>query len=231
MKCPHCTVEFHAKTNHTVFDFESESNIAFGFLSDHCPSCGRLIVRLAKGGLDTPRDGKDGQWQKPRLDEPFDEVLVYPRVSNRSAVPVEVPDEFTEDYREACLVIADSPKASAALSRRCLQHILREKAGVKHADLAKEIQEVIDNKGLPNYIAESLDAVRNIGNFAAHPNKSASTGEIISVEPGEAEWSLDVIEMLYDFYFVQPERVKQKREALNRKLADVGKPPMKQEIT
>jgi hypothetical protein len=33
-----------------------------------------------------------------------------------------------------------------------------------------------------------LDAIRTIGNFAAHPIKSTSSGEIVDVEPGEAEW-------------------------------------------
>jgi hypothetical protein len=35
---------------------------------------------------------------------------------------------------------------------------------------------------------ESIDAVRNIGNFAAHPQKSTATGEILEVEFGESEW-------------------------------------------
>ena len=49
-----------------------------------------------------------------------------------------------------------------------------------------------------------LDAVRNIGNFAAHPIKSLGSGEIMDVEPGEAEWSLDVLKELFGFYFVRP---------------------------
>lgn len=63
--------------------------------------------------------------------------------------------------------------------------------------------------------------------FAAHPNKSLSTGAIVDVEPGEAEWMLDVLEGLFDFYFVQPDILQKKKDALNKKLADAGKPPMK----
>ena len=66
-------------------------------------------------------------------------------------MPPQVPSKFAEDYREACLVLDDSPKASAALSRRCLQYILQEKAGVKHENLAKEIQEIINNNAIGNY--------------------------------------------------------------------------------
>ena len=47
------------------------------------------------------------------------------------------------------------------------------------------------------------------------------------VELHEAEWNLDVLESLFDFYFVQPARAKARRDALNKKLADTGKAPMK----
>jgi hypothetical protein len=80
---------------------------------------------------------------------------------------------------------------------------------------------------LPSHIEESLGAVRNIGNFAAHPIKSKSTGEIVPVEPGEAEWNLDTLELLFDFYFVAPAKTKARRDALNKKLSDAGKPPVK----
>ena len=123
--------------------------------------------------------------------------------------------------------VANSPKASAALSRRCLQHLLRTYANIKPGNLADEIQEVIESRTLPSYLSESLDAIRLIGNFAAHPIKSTHTGEIIDVEPGEAEWILDVLESLFDFYFVQPAKLLTKRDALNKKLADAGKKPMK----
>jgi hypothetical protein len=98
---------------------------------------------------------------------------------------------------------------------------------VKSGDLASEIQQVLDSGKLPTHLAESIDAVRNIGNFAAHPLKSRHSGEVLEVEPGEAEWNLDVLEGLFDFYYVQPAVLKKKRAALDKKLGDAGKPPMK----
>ncbi|MBI5235515.1 MAG: DUF4145 domain-containing protein [Deltaproteobacteria bacterium] len=91
------------------------------------------------------------------------------------------------------MILSLSPKASAALSRRCLQSILRGHAGVKPQDLSKEIAEVIASKELVQYLVDAVDAVRNIGNFAAHPIKSKNTGEIMDVEPGEADWLLDIL--------------------------------------
>ena len=120
-----------------------------------------------------------------------------------------------------------SAKASAALSRRCLQAVLREKGQTKKKDLADQIDEVIDAKAVPAYIADALHAVRNIGNFGAHPMKSTNTGEIIDVEPGEAEWNLDVLESVFDFYFVQPELAAKRKAELNKKLKEAGKPEIK----
>ena len=105
--------------------------------------------------------------------------------------------------------------------------MLREKVGVRKSDLSKEIQEVIDSGHLPTHLADSLDSIRNIGNFAAHPTKAISTGEILPVELGEAEWNLNVIESLFDFFFVQPAILQKKRDKLNKKLDGAGKPPMK----
>ena len=96
---------------------------------------------------------------------------------------------------------------------------------MKASDLSKEIDAVLPS--LPSSIAEAVDAVRVIGNFAAHPIKSTNTGEIVDVEPGEAEWSLDVLESLFDFYFVQPAKLAEKKAAMNKKLTDAGKPPLK----
>lgn len=154
--------------------------------------------------------------------------IVHPKSTSRSPIPVEVDDEMVKsDYIEACLVLTDSPKASAALSRRALQHILREKLNVKHQDLSKEIQEAIDGNLLPAELSENLDVIRNIGNFAAHPLKSKSSGEVVDVEPGEAEWNLEVLEDLIEYTFVRPARAKAKIEKLNEKLRDTGKPEIK----
>jgi hypothetical protein len=99
--------------------------------------------------------------------------------------------------------------------------------GVKKGNLADEIQEVIDGGKLPSDLNDSIDAVRNIGNFAAHPMKSQQSGEIVDVGPNEADWTLDVLEELFDFLFIRPAQRQKKKDALNVKLASVGKPAMK----
>jgi len=155
------------------------------------------------------------------------DILAWPAGIDRP-VPPEVERDapvLAADFREAVAVFPKSKKASAALARRCLQFILTHQAGVKKRDLADQIDEVI--KVLPAQLAENVDAIRHVGNFAAHPIKSTSTGEIVEVEEGEAEWLLDVIEDLFDYYYVAPAKAAARRDALNQKLTSLGKPTLK----
>ena len=155
-----------------------------------------------------------------------DEKLIYPMYEARGTDLDSVPDHLKNDYIEAYKVLQLSPKASATLSRRCLQGILRDQ-GISKRTLSQEIDEVIANGNLPDALRNNVDAIRNVGNFAAHPSKDQVTGEIAEVENGEAEWNLEVIEGLFDFYYTQPAKNATRKAALDAKLADLGKPPMK----
>jgi hypothetical protein len=48
----------------------------------------------------------------------------------------------------------------------------------------------------------------------------------VEVELGEAEWNLGVLEGLFQHYYVDEERAKERRAAMNAKLKDAGKPPL-----
>ncbi len=218
MKCPYCLQGFHEKWYEQGLCRDKTGDWRIHYLT--CPECENIVCRLHIEGR--VREAETG-----RMFPLIDDLLVWPRGISRSPLPEEVPEEYAQDYREACLVLGDSPKASAALSRRCLQNILREEFKVKHSNLSDEIDEVLASKKLPSHLADSIDAIRNYGNFAAYPLKSEKAREIIDVEPGEAEWSLEVLESLFDFCFVQPKRIKAKRAALDKKLEDAGKPKMK----
>jgi hypothetical protein len=215
-------VEFHDMQTWWSVAIGPDSDACWLLARRTCPACGRFVIYLENVQPNLAPGSVGG-----RLNFASKILMVWPKGVSRAPVPKEVPPAIAEDYKEACLVLSDSPKASAALSRRCLQNLLRQAAGVKSGELSNEIQQVLDGGKLPQTVADNVDAVRNIGNFAAHPNKSKSTGEILPVEPEEAEWNLEVLELLFDVYYVQPARAKARREALNKKLADAGKPPLK----
>ena len=220
MKCPHCLVEFHEGQAWWSVGIGSDQNGIWILNRYFCPSCHQLTFHLECGASPTVAQGQ----QSVRLQVSARTIMVWPKGASRPPIPADVPPEITGDYKEACLVLADSPKASAALSRRCLQAILREKLGATKKDLYDQIEEVIGRGKLPGHIDEGLHAVRNIGNIAAHSMKSTTTGAIVDVAPGEAEWNLDVLEMLFDFCFVQPAIAAKRKAELNKKLKDAGKP-------
>jgi Domain of unknown function (DUF4145) len=136
MKCPHCLTAFH--DDHERLDLQEDGTSHFVLVKSLCPTCHRFIIALHE------RFDRTGinKYNKER------EFLCYPKATSRTPIGPEGPPEFADDYKEACLTLADSPKASAALCRRCLQHLLREKAGIKKDDLAREIQQVIDSSQL-----------------------------------------------------------------------------------
>lgn len=223
-RCPHCltVVKFeHIRYPHGVLptaislDGPNDRDERLRFFGASCPACGRLVLTIE------PYKFVEGSgWT-----ESGDEFVIWPLQSARPPVPKEVPEHIAVDYREAALVLNLSPKASAALSRRCLQAVLREAGNATQHNLSQQIDAVMQS--LPGYIAESIDYIRHIGNFAAHPIKDEASGQIVDIEPGEAEWNLDVLDMLFDHYYVKPALAKQKRGELNAKLDSAGKRPMK----
>lgn len=164
------------------------------------------------------------------VDDIINEKLIYPNKNKFEFIDY-IPPKYLEDYEEAFKVLSASPKASAALSRRLLQMMLRDEYIVKKGSLSSEIDAFIKLPGIPTHITDAVDAIRNLGNLAAHPTKDKHTGEIVSVEPGEAEWLIEVIEALFDFTFVQPKKLKQRRNEINEKLKKIGKPEMKKKET
>ena len=212
MKCPYCLDSFHPSFKNAYI----ESHPANWELKEAiCPSCHQQILFLDEFEILV---GPAGGRARRSMGE---DRMIRPQHTARSPLSPDVLKEYSDDYLEACAVLDTSPKASAALSRRCLQNILRNKAGIESKNLYEEIEQVIPK--LPSTLGQSLNYVRIVGNFAAHPIKSTSTNEIIDVEPGEAEWSLSVLEELFDYYFTKPAIQERKLADLEKKLAESRK--------
>ena len=205
MKCPYCLVEFHDNPKLTHFD---EFTYIIGVV---CPNCYNKTIYLIVAnsmigdkravslvGLNTSKF-QTGLIRFPsdKEDEVKFVARIYPKGNSRPPCPPEVPQHIAEDYNEACLVLNDSPKASAALSRRCLQNLIREICSIKMESLYEEVEYFIKKINPPSHIKEDLHYIRSVGNFAAHPNKDRFTGFILPVEPMEAEANLIILENLF----------------------------------
>ena len=133
--------------------------------------------------------------------------------SNAKVLPDYIPRAISEDYNEAHAIISLSPKASATLSRRCLQGMIRDFYKVSKNKLADEI-DAIKDLITPNARA-ALDAIRTVGNIGAHMEKDINL--IIDVDEDEALLLLDLIENLIEEWYVN----KHDSEQRNKKTQDL----------
>jgi hypothetical protein len=139
--------------------------------------------------------------------------------------PEYIPEVLRQDYVEACRIRSLSPKASATLSRRCLQGAIRDFCKVSGPTLDSEIKELsrhVNNGQAPAGVTpESVDAidhVRRIGNIGAHMEKDINL--IIDIDEGEAQSLIDLIELLFEEWYEARESRKERLARVKEIRAD-----------
>ena len=203
-KCPYCNQHFTVEENknhNTLYftlsnglagEYSLGSNLLFSIETYRCPNNKCKKGTYILNGF----SGSDFSGIKRRL------LPVY----NRTQPPPCVPEYIQTDYLEASSILELSPKASATLSRRCLQGMIRDFWDISKANLH---QEIVALRGkVDDEVIEALLAVKSIGNIGAHPEINSNIDIILDVEPEEASCLLDMIEFLFDDWYVAKEKKK-----------------------
>lgn len=125
------------------------------------------------------------------------DTIIRPK-SFAKQFPDYIPKAIRQDYEESCAISKLSPKASATLSRRCLQGMIRDFWNIKESNLAKAIEQL--NGKIPVTQWQVIDGVRRIGNIGAHMEKDINL--IVDIEPEEAEKLLKLIELLMEQWYI-----------------------------
>ena len=146
-----------------------------------CPNCGKYTIQAKGLGAKV-------------LDV---DTLIHPK-SFAKQFPDYVPEAIRNDYEEACAIVNLSPKASATLSRRCLQGMIRDFWEIKESNLSKAIGKLEGQ--IPAAQWKVIDGVRRIGNIGAHMENDINL--IVDIEPGEAEKLLKLIEHLIEQWYI-----------------------------
>ncbi len=207
IQCPHCltssAVEFSKLKPSMMYEKQNAGEAFYYVDHGYCQNlnCLRLIMRLRKmeHGL------------------VISQTFIIPHAQSRRKFEY-VPPAINSAYEEAGNVLGYSPSASAALARRCLQMTIREHFKIEKNSLYDEIQELVNEKNLPEHIVKGLDKVRGIGNLALHPEHDAQTGLIVEINKDEAEWTLDILETLFNYCFEEPKKSEQRTQRLEEKL-------------
>lgn len=118
--------------------------------------------------------------------------------SHAIVLPSYIPQSIINDYDEACLIRDLSPKASATLSRRCLQGMIRDYWDVSKDNLYQEIESIKDK--LDPLTWSAITAIRKIGNIGAHMERDINV--IVDVEPKEAQLLIGLIETLIKEWYI-----------------------------
>ncbi|WP_456671714.1 DUF4145 domain-containing protein [Bradyrhizobium sp. USDA 3256] len=158
------------------------------------------------------------QWEGFRVTDIIETYNLRP-TSSAKPQPEFIPSSLRTDYFEACLIRDLSPKASATLARRCLQGMIRDFCGITKGTLFDEIktlrQQLDSNtaaKGVTHESVDAIDVVRKVGNIGAHMEKDVNL--IVDIEPGEAQMLIELIEMLFEEWYVE-------RDKRSRRLAEL----------
>lgn len=190
------------------------------------PECTRTTVELSI----MPAELENGGRYIPVDAVPLYRERVLPRGGARPQ-PEFIPQVIRSDYIEACLIKDLSPKASATLSRRCLQGMIRGFAKISRARLIDEIKALkaaVDDGTAPRSITiESVDAidhVRGIGNIGAHMERDIDV--IVEVDPEEAGVLIELIELLFREWYVEQHN----REQRLAKITSLGEAKQQQII-
>lgn len=174
------------------------------------PDCKKLKLWVAltgatRGGYDWIATSVKQEWQ------------LLPE-SEAKVLPDYIPAPIVQDYQEACRIKILSPKASATLSRRCLQGMIRDFYRISKPRLVDEINElqnVVDSD-----VWDSIEAVRKVGNIGAHMERDIDI--IVDVDPMEAQLLISLIEQLVEEWYVTRENRKNRSSALKKLAEDKG---------
>ncbi|MHB8380749.1 MAG: DUF4145 domain-containing protein [Candidatus Binataceae bacterium] len=157
-----------------------------------------------------------------------DEWYAVPRKGQPRTIDPLVPDRYKLPYVKASLILEDAPDMSGVLSRRILQDLLKEYAGRDEYKLEDRIKNFVEDTSFScSTVKENLHHLREIGNFAAHTKENNLTSETVEIGPDEAAWALDVIDGLFDYFIVGPEKNRQKRTAWEQKRGPQNPPSAK----
>jgi len=178
--------------------------------------CKQLVVRFHDSYI-----VDDGTTSSTKTDT----SIGYPRDRVRQVDP-HVPEEFARDFIEAAAILDRSHRMSAVLARRVLSDLLEKYANLGQFSLTTRIDKFIDDTNQPRSLRENLHHLREIADFSAHTQRNDGS-EVLDATREEAEWTLDVVERLFDHFIVTPEKDRAIREGIDAKIKEAGRKEIK----
>jgi hypothetical protein len=74
-------------------------------------------------------------------------------------------------------------------------------------------------------LRKNLHYLREIADLSAHTKKD-DQAVVVNVDHTEAEWTLEIIDRLFDYFIVSPKREEAMRRALDQKIQQANRRPI-----
>lgn len=129
-------------------------------------------------------------------------AMIWPKRSD-APLPHEVmPEGLKELHSEARAVLADSPRAAAALLRLLMEKLLQDTTG-KAGNLNAQIGLLVKQGTFNQRLQETADTIRVSGNNAVHPAQIQSQGDTKDV----ALAMFELVNFLVDDLIARPRKI------------------------
>ena len=136
-----------------------------------------------------------------------------------------IPDQYKRDYLEAYLILEDSPRMSAVLARKIIADLLKDYGHFDNFHLKKQIDQFIADPTHPQRLKDDLQYGREIGDFGAHRMLDGN-GDIVESTREDAQWALEMVQELFDYFIEAPNRSEERRKEFDKKLKQANRKPL-----
>ena len=138
--------------------------------------------------------------------------------AQRPTAPSDVPDKVQDAYGQAMFLVERSPRASGALSRYCLQQIIRDFWGIPEKNqgtLSVELDFIADM--IADETRDSIACVREFGTLDFHFSQDRDLMVDTTIE--EARMLLAVVQLLFQEWYAERYKRKARCETIRRMAA------------
>ena len=183
-----------------------------------CPNenCKEVIVKVDRDHM-----VHQGPSHVPLLSRRYSWFAV-PKKGGLPVVDGSVPEHYRRDCLEAWSILEDSPRMSAVLSGKIIADLLKEYCQYEDKNLSTRIKRFIEDDSHPTTLKEDLEYAREIRNFSTHTMLDRE-GNVLEVGKEEAEWTLEIVAELFNYFIVGPERSKKRREKMDKTIEQAGR--------
>ncbi len=195
-----------------IEEIDKGAGVVVGIRWMVCPNhaCREILVKIFRSNVIAHRLNESESW------------IAVPKANEPPRLDESIPEQYERDYREASMILEDSSRMSAVLSRKIIADLLKDYGRFDEHRLTKQIERFIADPSHAQRLKDDLQYGREIGNFGAH-RMLDEEGNVVEATKDDAQWALEMVKELFDYFIVTPSRSEKRRREFDKKLEKAGR--------